>query len=151
MGLLIRGGRVIDPATGVDREADVLLAEGRIAAIDASILPGGHHRVIDARNLLVAPGLVDMHVHLRDPGQTHKEDIASGTAAAVQGGFTAVACMPNTSPPIDHPTVVEYVQRRAASTGARRALPVATITNGRLGEELAANPRRSEATTPIQR
>ena len=140
MGLLIRGGRVIDPATGVDREADVLLAEGRIAAIDASILPGGHHRVIDARNLLVAPGLVDMHVHLRDPGQTHKEDIASGTAAAVQGGFTAVACMPNTIPPIDHPTVVEYVQRRAASTGACRVLPIATITKGRLGEELAPIP-----------
>lgn len=140
MGLLIRGGRVIDPATGVDREADVLLAEGRIAAIDASISPGGHHRVIDAHNLLVAPGLVDMHVHLRDPGQTHKEDIASGTAAAVQGGFTAVACMPNTIPPIDHPTVVEYVQRRAASTGACRVLPIATITKGRLGEELAPIP-----------
>ncbi|HTE04030.1 MAG TPA: dihydroorotase [bacterium] len=140
MGLLIRGGRVIDPATGVDREADVLLAEGRIAAIDASISPGGRHRVIDARNLLVAPGLVDMHVHLRDPGQTHKEDIASGTAAAVHGGFTAVACMPNTIPPIDHPTVVEYIQRRATSTGACRVLPIATITKGRLGEELAPIP-----------
>jgi len=88
----------------------------------------------------VAPGLVDMHVHLRDPGQTHKEDIASGTVAAVQGGFTAVACMPNTIPPIDHPTVVEYVQRRAASTGACRVLPIATITKGRLGEELAPIP-----------
>ena len=140
MGLLIQGGRVIDPATGVDREADVLLAEGRIAAIDASISPGGRHRVIDARNLLVAPGLVDMHVHLRDPGQTHKEDIASGTAAAVQGGFSAVACMPNTIPPIDHPTVVEYIQRRATSTGACRVLPIATITKGRLGEELAPIP-----------
>src|SRR5437879_5950098 len=140
MGLLIRGGRVIDPATGVDREADVLLAEGRIAAIDASISPGGRHRVIDAHNLLVAPGLVDMHVHLRDPGQTHKEDIASGPAAAGQGGCTAVACMPNTIPPIDHPTVVEYVQRRAASTGACRVLPIATITKGRLGEELAPIP-----------
>ena len=140
MGLLIRGGRVIDPATGVDREADVLLAEGRIAAIDASISPGGRHRVIDARNLLVAPGLVDMHVHLRDPGQTHKEDIASGTAAAVHGGFTAVACMPNTIPPIDHPTVVEYIQRRATSTGVCRVLPIATITKGRLGEELAPIP-----------
>ncbi len=140
MGLLIQGGRVIDPATGVDREADVLLAEGRIAAIDASISPGGRHRVIDARNLLVAPGLVDMHVHLRDPGQTHKEDIASGTAAAVHGGFTAVACMPNTIPPIDHPTVVEYIQRRATSTGACRVLPIATITKGRLGEELAPIP-----------
>ncbi len=140
MGLLIQGGRVIDPATGVDREADVLLAEGRIAAIDASISPGGRHRVIDARNLLVAPGLVDMHVHLRDPGQTHKEDIASGTVAAVQGGFTAVACMPNTIPPIDHPTVVEYIQRRATSTGVCRVLPIATITKGRLGEELAPIP-----------
>src|SRR5207249_2838456 len=77
---------------------------------------------------------------LRDPGQTHKEDIASGTAAAVHGGFTAVACMPNTIPPIDHPTVVEYIQRRATSTGACRVLPIATITKGRLGEELAPIP-----------
>src|SRR5438128_4449484 len=140
MGLLIRGGRVIDPATGVDREADVLLAEGRIAAIDDSISPGGHHRVIDARNLVVAPGLVDMHVHLRDPGQTHKEDIASGTAAAVRGGFTAVACMPNTTPPLDHPTVVEYVLSRAAKAGACRVWPIATITKGRMGEELSPIP-----------
>src|SRR3989475_1148966 len=139
MGLLIRGGRVIDPPSGMDRRADVLVTDGHIAAVEAGIA-SGDHQVIDALGLVVAPGLVDMHVHLRDPGQTHKEDIASGTAAAVQGGFSAVACMPNTIPPIDHPTVVEYIQRRASSTGACRVLPIATITKGRLGEELAPIP-----------
>ena len=140
MGLLIRGGRVIDPPSGLDRRADVLVTDGHVAAIDASISPGGRHRVIDAHGFIVAPGLVDMHVHLRDPGQTHKEDIASGTAAAVRGGFTAVACMPNTTPPLDHPTLVEYVLSRAAKAGACRVWPIATITKGRMGEELSPIP-----------
>ncbi len=136
MGIVIRGGRVIDPAGEADRIADVLVEDGRIVAVEPSISPDGH-RVIDARNLVVAPGLVDMHVHLRDPGQTQKEDIASGTAAAVRGGFTAVACMPNTVPPIDHPTVAEYIRGTAARTGACRVYPIGAITKGRAGEELA--------------
>ena len=139
MGLLIRGGRVIDPPSGLDRRADMLVTDGHIAAVEAGIA-SGDHQVIDARGLVVAPGLVDMHVHLRDPGQTHKEDIASGTAAAVRGGFTAVACMPNTTPPLDHPTVVEYVLSRAAKAGACRVWPIATITKGRMGEELSLIP-----------
>src|SRR2546425_7124104 len=139
MGLLIRGGRLIDPPSGLDRRADLLVTEGHIAAVEAGIASGGH-QVIDARDLVVAPGLVDMHVHLRDPGQTHKEDIASGTAAAVRGGFTAVACMPNTTPPLDHPTVVEYVLSRAAKAGASRVWPIATITKGRTGEEWSLIP-----------
>src|SRR2546427_285753 len=139
MGLLIRGGRVIDPPSGLDRRADLLVMDGHIAAVEASIA-SGDHQVIDARDLVVAPGLVDMHVHLRDPGQTRKEDIASGTAAAVRGGFTAVACMPNTTPPLDHPTVVEYVFSRAAKAGACRVWPIATITKGRMGEELSLIP-----------
>jgi dihydroorotase len=136
MGLLIQGGRIADPAGGEGCVADVLLVDGKIAAIDASLSPAGH-RIIDARDLIIAPGLVDMHVHLRDPGQTHKEDIASGTAAAVRGGFTAVACMPNTAPPIDHPTVVEYVRSKAARTGVCRVYPIGTVTTGRAGAELA--------------
>src|SRR3989475_1793496 len=139
MGLYIRGGRVIVPPSGLDRRADMLVTDGHTAAVEAGIASGGH-QVIDARDLVVAPGLVDMHVHLRDPGQTHKEDIASGTAAAVRGGFTAVACMPNTTPPLDRPTVVEYVLSRAAKAGACRVWPIATITKGRMGEELSPIP-----------
>lgn len=136
MGLLIREGRVVDPAGGGERAADVLLEGERIAAVGPALAPAGHH-VLDAQGLVVAPGLVDMHVHLRDPGQTHKEDIVSGTAAAVRGGFTAVACMPNTAPPLDHPTVIEYVLSRSAKTGACRVHPIGTITKGRAGQELA--------------
>ncbi len=136
MGVLIQGGRISDPASDADRPADVLVMEGKIAAIEQNLAPAGHC-IIDARGLVVAPGLVDMHAHLRDPGQTHKEDIASGTAAAVRGGFTAVACMPNTAPPIDHPTVVEYVRSKAARTGVCRVYPIGTVTTGRAGAELA--------------
>src|SRR3989441_2207161 len=144
MGLLIRGGRVIAPPSGLDRRADVLVTDGHVAAVEAGIA-SSEHQVIDARGLVVAPGLVDMHVHLRDPGQTHKEDIASGTAAAVRGGFAAVACMPNTTPPLDHPTVVEYVLSRAAKAGACRVWPIATITKGRMGEELSLIPTLADS------
>src|SRR3989454_12516675 len=113
MGWLIRGGRVIAAPSGLDRRADVLVRDGHIAAVEASIA-SGDHKVIDARDLVVAPGLVDMHVHLRDPGQTHKEDIASGTAAAVRGGFTAVACQPKTTPALRHPHLGECVPRPGA-------------------------------------
>src|SRR5712692_9446918 len=134
--IVIQGGQVCDPVSGMDRLADVLIIDGKIAAVDRN-LPTSDSRILDARGLIVAPGLIDMHVHLRDPGQTHKEDIASGTAAAVRGGFTAVACMPNTAPPIDHPTVVEYVRSKAARTGVCRVYPIGTVTTGRAGAELA--------------
>ncbi len=134
--ILIQGGRICDPANTSDRIADVLIVDGKIAAIDRS-LPTADCRILDARGLVVAPGLIDMHVHLRDPGQTHKEDIASGTAAAVRGGFTSVACMPNTIPPIDHPTVVEYIRSKAARTGACRVYPIGAVTLNREGAELA--------------
>jgi dihydroorotase len=134
--IVIQGGRVCDPVSGLDRVADVLITNGKIAAIDGC-LPTADSRVLDARGRVVAPGLIDMHVHLRDPGQTHKEDIASGTAAAVCGGFTAVACMPNTTPPIDHPTVVEYVRSKAAHAGACRVYPIGALTARREGAELA--------------
>ncbi len=137
MGLILRGGHIIDPASGVERAADVLIDDGRVAALEPS-LPLDGHQVVDARGLLVAPGLVDMHVHLRDPGQTHKEDIASGTAAAVRGGMTTIACMPNTQPQIDHPTVVEYIRSRAQQAGACRVYPIGGITKGLAGQELAS-------------
>jgi len=136
MGILIKGGRVIDPAQGMDREADVLVGDGRVEEIGRG-LAAGRHLVIDATGCLVCPGLVDMHVHLRDPGQTHKEDLASGTLAAVRGGVTSVACMANTEPPIDHPTVLEYVRSRAKHIGKARVYPVAAVTKGLRGEELA--------------
>src|SRR2546428_2252541 len=113
MGLLIRGGRVIDPPSGLDRRADVLVTDGHIAAVEAGIA-SGEHQVIDARGLIVAPGLVDMHVHLRDPRQTHKEDIASGTAAAVRGGVTPGARLPHTTPPPHSPPTVWYRATPAA-------------------------------------
>ncbi|MGH2400486.1 MAG: dihydroorotase, partial [bacterium] len=136
MGLLIRNGTVLDPSTRVERRADMLIIDETVAAIEGSIAPQRDVNVIDAIGLLVAPGLVDMHVHLRDPGQTHKEDIASGTLAAVRGGFTTVACMPNSAPPIDHPTVVEYVKSRAGAASCR-VFPIAAITKGQAGKELA--------------
>jgi len=136
MGLLIRGGRVIDPGRGFDAEADVLVHDGRIAAV-APTVPSAGHEVIEGHGLVVAPGLVDMHVHLRDPGQTHKEDIATGTRAAARGGYSAVACMANTSPPVDHPVVVEYLHSRAREIGACRVHPIGAITKGLQGKELA--------------
>jgi dihydroorotase len=136
MSLLIRGGRVVDPLTGTDRIADVLIEDGQVAAVAGGIDPGGH-RLLDAAGCVVTPGLIDLHVHLRDPGLTHKEDIASGTAAAVRGGFTTIACMANTVPPIDHPAIVEYVRSIASKTGACHVVPVGAITKGLAGEELA--------------
>lgn len=136
MKILFQGGRICDPASAADRIADVLIIDGKIAAVEGRVA-ASDARVIDARGLVVVPGLIDIHVHLRDPGQTHKEDIASGTAAAVRGGFTAVACMPNTTPPIDHPTVVEYVRSKAARSGVCRVYPLGAITLRREGTELA--------------
>jgi len=134
--LAIRGGRVIDPANGVDTVADVLIADGRIAEVgphdgkDAS-------ETIDASGLIVCPGFVDIHAHLREPGFEHKETIASGTLAAARGGFTTVCAMPNTEPPIDSAGMVEFVLRTAQTQGAVRVLPIACITRGRAGKELA--------------
>ena len=131
---IICGARVLSPADGVDGRFDILVADGRIAALlaqgDARELDA---RRIDAEGLTAAPGLVDMHVHLRDPGQTHKEDILSGCEAARAGGFTAVVSMPNTLPPIDSPELVRYVIQKARGC---RVYPSACITVGMKGERL---------------
>ncbi|HEY3885302.1 MAG TPA: amidohydrolase family protein, partial [Vicinamibacterales bacterium] len=114
MALLLKGGRMVDPANGRDGEFDMLVDDGRIAAIGKD-LPAGTARVIALRSgWIVAPGLIDIHVHLREPGQEHKETIATGAAAAAAGGFTAVACMPNTDPVNDHPGITELILRKAS-------------------------------------
>ncbi|HYF79120.1 MAG TPA: dihydroorotase [Symbiobacteriaceae bacterium] len=135
--LLIRGGRLLDPASGVDRVADVLVADGRIEAIGVGLGEAGVERVVDARGKLVAPGFIDIHVHLRTPGQEYKEDLRTGTAAAVRGGFVGVACMPNTSPVIDNAVTVTYVNTVAAQQGLCKVWPTGAITKGSKGAELA--------------
>lgn len=135
MGLVIRGGWVLD-ASGHPRRRDVLIDGGRIAALGPR-LPDAGHDVVDASGLLVLPGLVDLHVHLREPGFEAKETIATGTQAAARGGFTTVACMPNTRPPLDRPELVRWVRAKAEREGAARVLPFACITREQAGRELA--------------
>jgi dihydroorotase len=136
---LLRGGRVICAASGLDATADVLLADGRIAAISArrgELAPAGA-TTVDCEGRLVVPGLVDPHVHLREPGGEHKETIATGAAAAVAGGFASVCCMPNTSPCLDSAPLVEFVRMRAREAGLARVFVAGAATVGRKGESLA--------------
>lgn len=133
---LITNGRVVDPAAGIDEPLEVLVEMGKIAALGRNLDPAGA-RVIDAAGRVVAPGLVDLHAHFRDPGYTDREDIVSGTRAAAAGGFTTVAVMPNTRPVVDHPVVVEYILSRARREGLVNVVPFAAITRGQKGEELA--------------
>jgi dihydroorotase len=141
--LLIKNGRVIDPANGVDRECDVLVADGKIAELgaiekDAAI-------VIDAGGKLVVPGLIDIHVHFREPGNEEEETIASGSAAAVTGGFTSVACMPNTNPTIQDDTSVEFVHRKGRQARKTHVYVMGAITKERKGQELAEIGLMTEA------
>ncbi|HXP92005.1 MAG TPA: dihydroorotase [Candidatus Binatia bacterium] len=133
--LLIRGGRVIDPSLGIDGLHDLRIENGRIVEIGEH-LASGDAPTFDAAGAIVAPGFIDMHVHLREPGQSHKETIATGLAAAAAGGFTAVACMPNTEPALDTAALLGDVQTRAAEVGGARLYPIAALTRGRAGTEL---------------
>lgn len=138
MKLLIKNGHVVDPQNGIDKVTDIYVQDGIISEIgDTSDLEGLDIAVIDASGKVVAPGLVDMHVHLREPGQEYKEDIESGTLAAVFGGVTSVACMPNTEPVCDNETVVTYIKTRAEEVGYANVYPVGSISKGLEGKFLA--------------
>ncbi|HCA30611.1 MAG TPA: dihydroorotase, partial [Ruminococcaceae bacterium] len=132
--LLIKGAKVIDPANGLDDILDLLIIDGRIAKL-APNLKVEDAEIIQAVGLVCAPGLVDMHVHLRDPGQTQKEDIESGCCAAAAGGVTSIACMPNTTPVCDKPEIIKDILTRSKSAPAR-LYPVAAVTKSLGGTEL---------------
>ncbi|MEW6106174.1 MAG: amidohydrolase family protein, partial [Bacillota bacterium] len=121
MRLLLKGGRVVDPQNGLDETMDVLIKEGKVVAVDTAI-GAEDARVLDVRGKVVLPGLIDMHVHLREPGREDEETIETGTLAAARGGFVAVACMPNTDPPLDTGAAVRFVLSRARETGYVRVL-----------------------------
>lgn len=142
--LAIRGGRVLDPGRGLDTVADVLIEGGRIAGVGPG-LAAGAGSVVEAEGLVVCPGFVDIHCHLRDPGFEHKETIETGARAAARGGFTTVCCMPNTEPPIDSRATVEYILRAAAAVGMVRVLPFGCVSRGRHGEALAEMGDLAEA------
>jgi dihydroorotase len=135
--VVVQGGRVIDPASGIDGVRTVVVRDGRIAAVaERAEAPAGA-LVVDASGRWVTPGFVDLHVHLREPGQEYKETVETGARAAVAGGFTSICAMPNTAPPNDSTTVTELVRARAAAAGLARVYPVGCISRGRKGEELA--------------
>jgi dihydroorotase len=134
---LIKGGRVVDPAHNRDGVFDLLVENGKVARIDKSLSAPVGAQVLDAAGMIVAPGLVDIHVHLREPGNEGAETIESGTLAAASGGVTSVVAMPNTQPPIDSGTGIRFVLRRAAETAHVRVWPSGSITLGRAGEKLA--------------
>jgi dihydroorotase len=145
MKQLLKGGRVIDPANGLDGSFDVLIVGDRIAAIGRD-LPAEDARVVEVPSgFIVCPGLIDIHVHLREPGQEHKETVATGVGSAVAGGFTAVACMPNTSPVNDNANVTAYILAKAAEANLARVYPIGAVSRGSKGELLADIAELKEA------
>jgi dihydroorotase len=144
MSILIKGGRVIDPTQSIDDVLDILVDDGMVKEMGKGLKAPGAE-TIDAKGLLVVPGLIDMHVHLRDPGLEYKEDIVSGTKAAAAGGFTSVACMPNTKPVNDNKTVTAYILDKAAREGSVNVFPIGAITQGSKGEALAEMGELKEA------
>ncbi|HEX4265416.1 MAG TPA: dihydroorotase [Verrucomicrobiae bacterium] len=138
--LLLTGGRVIDPANRLDAPADLLIVDGKISAVgkDAAAAAPADAERLDVKGMIVCPGLIDLHVHLREPGQTAKENIATGTAAAARGGFTSVVCMPNTNPAIDSAGTVALIRDRAEQQGVVNVFVTGAITKNIAGEELAS-------------
>src|SRR5574339_326372 len=137
MKLLLKNGRVVDPANRRDGAFDILIADGAIARVGKDLPVDGADVMEMAPGWIVAPGLIDIHVHLREPGQEHKETIATGTASAVAGGFTAVACMPNTDPVNDHAGITQFILKKAAEAGLARVYPIGAVSLGSNGEQLA--------------
>jgi dihydroorotase len=136
--LLITGGRVVDPSQRLDGHFDLRIRDGRVAELGERLAPSDGEETLDASGLVVAPGLVDVHVHLREPGQEYKETIETGALAAAAGGFTSVCAMPNTNPVNDSPAVTRLIVERAARVGLVNVFPIGAITKGSAGEELAA-------------
>ena len=135
--VLLKGGRVVDPARGVDGAFDVLVTDGVVTTVDKD-LPVGEARVVAVpAGFVLCPGFIDMHVHLREPGQEHKETVATGVAAAVAGGFVGVACMPNTDPVNDHAGITEMILKKAAEAGLAAVYPIGAVSVGSRGERLA--------------
>ena len=136
--LLIQGGHIIDPRQGIDENASLLISDGKISwsGKGQETPPQLEYDILHAEGLIVCPGLIDFHCHLRQPGFEEKETIATGTRAAARGGFTTVCCMPNTEPPLDNQTAIYYVKSIAATEGVVRVLPIGCISRGRKGEEL---------------
>ncbi len=140
MRLLIKNGRVIDPQSGTDETLDILIDKGKIVDLKAKI-DVKEAKVVDASRLVVAPGFIDMHVHLREPGEEHKETIETGALAAAKGGFTSICAMPNTSPPNDRRQVTEYILSEAAKRAVVNVFPISAITKGLQGAELDRHGR----------
>jgi dihydroorotase len=144
MKRLIKNGRVVDPASGTDETLDILIEDGSVKAVDKKVAAKGAE-VFDATGLVVAPGFIDMHTHLREPGFERKETIASGLAAALAGGFTGVCCMPNTDPVNDNGSVTRYILERARLAGSVAVYPIGAVTKGSKGVELAPYAEMREA------
>jgi dihydroorotase len=142
--LLIRGGHIIDPSQGIDQVGDLLIAEGKIVQIGGTVILSKAQN-LDATGLVICPGFVDLHCHLREPGFEDKETIATGTKAAAIGGFTTVCCMANTNPPLDSPSAIARVKRKASKDSLVAVLPIGCITRGRKGEELTDMAGLAEA------
>src|SRR6476659_9413339 len=135
---LLKGGRLVDPVNGRDGAFDLLIEGDRIARVGRDLPVDRDVAVLDVPSgFVVCPGLIDMHVHLREPGQEHKETVATGVASAVAGGFTAVACMPNTVPINDNAGVTEFILKKAADAGLARVYPIGAVSKGSNGEQLA--------------
>lgn len=145
--LLISGGRILDPGQGIDKAADLLISKGKITWIGDKGTAPRHPdlKTIDAKGLVVCPGFIDLHCHLREPGFEDKETIATGTKAAAKGGFTTVCCMPNTNPPLDTKASIDYVKKTAETDGVVQVLPVGCITKARQGKELTEMNELAEA------
>ncbi len=137
--LLIYGGRIIDPSQGIDETGSLLITDGKISRLGKREmpLPQPGYDVLNAQGLIICPGFIDLHCHLRQPGFEEKETIATGTQAAARGGFATICCMPNTNPPLDNQATIDYVKSVATTEGIVRVLPIGSISRGRKGKELA--------------